>query len=563
MAIITIGTSTSAAVERGASDDATDMTLLETAIEAARDSILAVPGSGPIRGVWMFNGIKYAFRDDATATFSVMWCSSGNGWIEVDLGKKLNFTSGGTTAIVEGDTIIGETTSASAVVERVILTSGTWAGGDAAGYFVLSSILGEFAAETLKVGLTLNLATVATSHVDIFRFAGGRYEFINENFYGSTATRRMYGCDGVNLAFEFDGTVFCPIATGMTDDAPIHIHEHKKQLFLGFRLGSIQHSAPGEPLVWDVIVGAGEIATGDEITGFMSVPGGLLTVFNRNQTYILYGDDVDNWDLKLHAEDSGAIEWSIQAIGTPRYLDDRGMTSLSAVQSFGDFNAATFSQKIQPLLDIIARNSSLTASIRVRTKDQYRVFFEDGTGIIAKFRPRSIEFTRIDYGMVVRCAASVEDATGREVLMFGSDDGYVYEMDSGTSIDGAAIVGILRLPFGHMKSPQQNKHFYKAVFDVDAPGGTDFAYTHELNYGSPDTPSGITQTIDVLSGGGQWGTAIWGEFIWSGQVVGTADAYIDGDGVNIGMLIRSESIYDRPHTFNGVNIHYSKRGRQR
>jgi hypothetical protein len=551
------------ASERGATNDTDDSTWLHAAIEATRTDIQAVPGSGRLLGVWLYGGVKYAFRNNAGGTAGVMFKSSTSGWTAVDLGRKLDFTSGGVTEIVEGNTITGAISGATALVKRVVVTSGDWAAGTAAGYFVFISQTGTFQAENLNVGASLNLATIAGNSAAQTLLPSGRYEFINKNFYGSTATRRMYGCDGVNKAFEFDGTVYCPITTGMVDDTPIHIGEHKKHLFLAFRKGSVQHAAPGEPLVWAVITGPSEIGTGDEITGFANVPGGVFVVFNRNQTYLLYGSSVADWDLKLHADESGAIEWSTQSIGAPRYLDDRGMTSLDAVQNFGDFAASTFSQKIQALLDARMRNSSVTASIRVRTKDQYRVFFADGTGVIAKFRPKAIEFTRINYGIAVRCACSVEDTTGREVLLFGSDDGYVYEMDAGTSFDGDEIVGYLRLPFGHLKSPQQNKHFFKAVLEIDAPGGTALDFTHELNYGNPDTPLGTTQSLNVQSGGGQWGSAVWSEFVWGAQVVGTAEGYIDGDGVNLGMLIRSASTYDRPHTINGVNIHYSMRGRAR
>lgn len=551
------------ASERGATNDTDYNTWLRAAIVATRADIQAVPGSGRLLGVWLYGGVKYAFRNNAGGTASVMFKSSTAGWTAVALGRKLDFTSGGVTPIAENNVITGAISGATATVKRVVVTSGSWAAGTAAGYFVFASQTGTFQAENLDVGASLNLATIAGNSAAQTLLPNGRYEFLNENFYGSTATRRMYGCDGVNKAFEFDGTTYCPITTGMTDDTPIHITEFKKHLFLAFRKGSVQHAAPGAPLVWAVIVGPTEIGTGDEITGFAPVPGDVLAIFNRNQTYLLYGTSVLDWNLKLHAEDSGAIEWSVQPIGAPRYIDDRGMTSLDAVQSFGDFAASTFSQKIQPLLNSRLRYSSVTASIRVRTKDQYRVFFADGTGVIAKFRPKAIEFTRINFGVVVRCACSVEDTSGREVLLFGSDDGYVYEMDSGTSFDGSEIVGYLRLPFGHLKSPQQNKHYFKAVLDIDAPGSTNLDFTHELNYGNPDTPLGATQNLNVQSGGGQWGNAIWSEFVWGAQVVGTADGYIDGDGVNLGMLIRSATTYDRPHTINGVNLHYSTRGRAR
>ena len=562
-AAVVNGTATS----RGASNDTDDATWLHAAIVATRADITTVTGSG-VTYPWLYAGVKYAFRNNAGGTACEMWKSSASGWTAVDLGKKLAFTSGGTVVIAEADTITGATSSATAVVKRVVVTSGTWAGGDAAGYVIFWTQTGAFQAENLNIGAAMNVATIAGNSAAQTLSPSGHYEFTNENFAGSTATRRMYGCDGVNKAFEFDGTTYCPITTGMTVDTPIHIREHKKHLFLSFQYGAVQHSSPGFPLTWSVVTGAAQIATGDEITGFEGVTGGILAIFNRNQTYLLYGTTVANWELRLHAPDSGAIEWSIQSIGSPRYLDDRGMTTLEAVQAYGDFLGSTFSQKIQPLIDTkLKAGTTVTASVRVRSKDQYRIFFSDGTGIRAKMRGVSpnatVEFTRVNYGITIKSACSVEDTAGLEVLLCAGTDGYVYQMDSGTSFDGTAIEAYLRLPFGHFGSPQQIKAFFKAVLEMSAPGAVSLEFTVEYDYGNSDNPRGITLTLDVDAGGGYWGLSTWSAFVWGAQAVGTAEGYLDGSGTNIGMFIRSSSIYESPHTINGVNLHYAMRGRAR
>jgi len=49
------------------------------------------------------------------------------------------FTGGGTTVPVPGNSIHGDASAADAILEFVVLTSGSWAGGDAAGYFLLSN----------------------------------------------------------------------------------------------------------------------------------------------------------------------------------------------------------------------------------------------------------------------------------------------------------------------------------------------------------------------------------------------------------------------------------------
>lgn len=66
------------------------------------------------------------------------------------LAKVIAFTSGGTDEIKAGDKIHGNTSDATAVVQQVILDTGTWAGGDAAGWLILrpGTHSGTFQAET-------------------------------------------------------------------------------------------------------------------------------------------------------------------------------------------------------------------------------------------------------------------------------------------------------------------------------------------------------------------------------------------------------------------------------
>lgn len=63
------------------------------------------------------------------------------------------FTSGGTTEITAGSRIKGATSSATAIVESVLLYSGTWAGGDAAGFMVVQegSLTGTFGSENVYI----------------------------------------------------------------------------------------------------------------------------------------------------------------------------------------------------------------------------------------------------------------------------------------------------------------------------------------------------------------------------------------------------------------------------
>lgn len=546
------------------SDDDIHTTNIRLAIEHSRGLISAVPGSGAIRGIWMYGGNKYAFRDNAGGTAGVMHKATATGWTSVALGYEVAFTSGGTAAIAVGDTVTGDTSTETAVITAVVLTSGSWSGGDAAGWlYVHAAPSGAFTAgENVSTPTQANIATITTDFAANTLPAGGRYEFVNENFYGSADSIKMYGCNGVGKAFEFDGTNFHYLHTGMTTDTPIHIIQHKKHLFLAFPNGSVQHSSIGVPLEWSVITGAAELGTADEVSGFSTLPGNTLEILNRNRTYILYGSasgGSDPWDLRELSDEAGAIEWTIQRMGRPTYLDDRGLRDLYSTDKYGDFDADVLSQKMKRSFKNAL--SLVQSSVRVRTKSQYRLFLTDNTFYIVTFDANKLAgIMPCEYDNVVSCVCSGENSSGVEEIYFGSDDGYVYQMDKGTSFDGGAVEAFIRPAFNNFGTPRHKKRIHQAILEVSASSAITLQFTPDFDYGNNDD---ITQSLTVDVSGTLWGVGVWGSFLWGNQDYSDPVAYIDGSGTNLGMVIYSSAIYDEPHTLHGITLHYSNRGLKR
>lgn len=75
------------------------------------------------------------------------------------------FSSGGVTEIKAGDVITGATSRAKARVREVLIYSGTWGSGDAAGFFTVDMIEGTFGSENVFVGSGTNDATVTANVV--------------------------------------------------------------------------------------------------------------------------------------------------------------------------------------------------------------------------------------------------------------------------------------------------------------------------------------------------------------------------------------------------------------
>ena len=388
---------------------------------------------------------------------------------------------------------------------------------------------------------------------------GGVFEFVNYNFTGHAGSRKMYGVNGLDKAFEWDGSTFTWLPTGMTSDAPTHIAAHVNYLWLSFAEGSLQHSGIGDPTAWTLFLGAAEIGIGDTITGLIVTPGMVLAVLSRNSTHILQGSSPQDFFLREYSTVSGAIARTVQSVQEPMYLDDRGLTRLSRVQDFGDYKDNIVSKLVQPRID--AKKDIVVTSVAVKSKNQYILFFSDDTALGCTFKDRRISgFFDLDFGMVVRCIVSGEDSSGNEVVYFGSDDGYIYQLNKGTSFDGSAIDATLRLAYNHCGSPQYWKRFFQVSLEMDATTDPDMTlnFAPDFSYSDPNIPTSTTVDYVISGGDGFW----WSELWWN-QTMRTLEAQIDGAGVNMGLVVSSSETYTSPFTIHGVVEHYALRAMKR
>lgn len=559
---VTVATSTAASSESGAGSSSDDADYRLLAANDRRNDIQAVPGSGPVRGVWVYNDEVYAFRDNALATAGDMFKSTSSGWAQVTFGNEIQFNTA-VGQINDGDTVTGLTSGASATVTRALLRSGTWT-ASGVGTLVLGAITGGpfQTGEALQVG-GVTKATSTTASTAIARAPGGRLEAVNDNFTGALNTKRMYGCDGVNLAFEFDGTNYVPIRTGMATDTPAHIAVHRNHLFLAFR-GSLQYSGIGAPYSWTLLTGANEIGMGDVITGMVpqagNAAGASLAVFTTGKTSILYGSSSADFNLVPSVYELGYAAYTIQPVGNNTYgLTARGIQSLITTLNYGDFNYAAISFLVQQLLD--TKLGMQCCSTTLMAKNQYRLFFNDGTGLIIGLTGEKVTgILPLNYGRAPECMCTAKLSNGQEVTYFGDEDGYVYQDHVGTSFDGDAIEAWLRPAFNNLQSPLVRKQFRSAVFEVKCDGFARVNISYDIGYGTPLTdPAAVQQDQNILGAGGYWDQFTWDQFTWDAPVVSSDRISIDGTETNISFLFYSNRAQDDSHTVQGVNLLYTPR----
>lgn len=543
----------------GGVSTAADYSTMQQALAADvyRADIAAVPGAGPIRGVASLNGVRYAWRNNVGNTAMAIYKTSGAGWTLVPLLFELAFTAG-TNDYVPGDTV--SQGGVSSTVRQTCLESGTFAGGTAAGRLIINAPTGgNFAAGAIAGG---GAATASGVQTAIALLPGGRVETDKGNF-GQGA--KLYGADGVNRGFEFDGTVLAPIKTGNTPDVPKHVLVHTDHLWFSFT-DNLQNSGITTPFNWSATAGGASYRCNGLITALFRQPGdqttGAMSVTTTTGTEMIYGKSAADFRKTSFEESAGAKDYGVQRIGGQSIaFGDTGVFSLSAAQAFGNFEPISMTLNIRPFTQV--RTNKCVASTINRTKSQYRVFFSDGAALFMTIvNNKVVGSMPVSFPDVVTCTCQGDALDGAESSFFGSTNGFVYQLDAGTSFDGAAIDFYWTLTFAFQGSPEELARFREVSFEVQGDSYATFAMTYQVGYGEGDRPQGDFPVSSVIAlGAGFWDdpSLTWDAGVWDGKSLAPNKLKIDAVGENIALRIEGSSAAYEPFTFNSAILHYSKR----
>ncbi len=518
--------------------------------------ITDVPGEGNVLGIWAYKGAVYAFRNKVSTGVG-MYKATSLGWQSVALGYEVPF-SNANTSVNEGDTL---TSGGTAIINRVVVESGTLSSGTNTGRLILGtptgSVIAGAATSTGGGALTLTAGATAITIPN----KNGRYEFVNANFTGSASTQRMYGCDGVNRPFEFDGTVFVPLQPISATVYPLHLAAHRNHLFFSYK-SSIIHSAIGDPYNYTTTAGGGELAVSDDVTGLMVQPGSETTasmaVFCRNSSYMLYGSDASTWELMQFNDSTGAYPYTIQKIGGQTFfIDDRGLITLNTAKEFGNFLEATVSQRFKTWLD--ARKHLIVDSHVSRDKQQYRLFCSNGDGAYITITSKGVSMMPVWFPTPVLCSCSFEDSTGQEKILFGTNEDYttVNQLDKSSMLGLESLSWYMNLVFNASNSMRVLKRYRRITLEAT---GTDYALfrmNYSLSYGNGSSAQPDTVTIESDYKVPYWDTFDWDAFAWDGQALQVHSKAVSGVGENISIQLSGSDTYSSPVKFSGALIEYS------
>lgn len=554
--------SITSAYERGEDDEDTDKNNLRAAQGVYRALIGAVPGSGTVNGVAQINGDALAWRDDGTGDL-LAYKSSSTGWVAVDYAQLV--VCAATTAPSRGDecnsgaqTVLGvydylDDDGVIDVTKQIIAFTGT-------ALAALDTVTRD--SDSANIGNVESLIPYTFS-------AGGKIRSILYNFFAGADTRYLYFTDGVNMAGVYKPEYNCiqPIATNyrLLDDVFTHIESFGESLWLSTAYGTAITSVPGEPEVLDGFLGSVEWGAGDVITGFGVSGTDLLHIFTKNTVQAVKGTGPSNFIHYTVSDSVGAKDDSLVTMDDIYSVSARGINTLKRTAALGGFNASTISDDIQPLMREL-NPLDYTGSVSIKELNQIRLFFGNRFLMLSRvpyFTSSGNEAIRMGitegkYDASVDCISSGERADGSERIIFGSDDGFVYETDVGTSYAGDPITSSLTLHRNNLKSPEMRKRFRSVSIECSSSSFFDIRMYYTMNDGRK-TFNAKDISVDGASSGG-YDFAQYDYAVYDAFPLARPQVQLVGTGFNIEFSFYHQDDLTPPFSLTGYTLRYSNRG---
>lgn len=528
---------------------------------ADKAAVTFTSGTGIMLGVASWRNAVIAVRNDNVYT------GNGSGWTQI------NVPSYG-TVLVQG----GSQTGASLLMDGLTATPQVGDTFTVAGinliYTVMSAVTVTSGAATISI--SPNLDSSPADNAVITFLTANRSDGLKNRFakYRIGNTTSIMGVDGVNVPFKYDGSTYTALTSAPTDVIGAeHVVTFKNQVF--FAKGDVlTFTSPYTDDDFNPANGAGVIAIGSNITGLIVFREQLI-IFSSQKISRLLGNTISDFQLQPITLDIGCVDTdTIQEIGSDvMFLGPDGLRLLSATDRVGDFDLAVVSKPIQSEMVAFIKASTSFASVVIRGKSQYRIFgynantkanaalgilgtqmLGDQTGVMAWAETR---------GFLAHVADS--DYSGREELVvFANSSGYVYQMESGNTMDGDNIIAEFATPFMPINDPRIRKAFYKAYLYVDPQGSVTTSLNLKLDFDDPDVIQPDTITLSNTAGAiGLYGSqsAIYGTSVYGEKLKNVFQTQVVGSGFAVSLQFVSQS-QDPPFSLDAVTIEYSTHDRR-
>jgi hypothetical protein len=528
---------------------------------ADKAAITYVTNRGLMYGVAAWNSKVIAVRNGS------VFRSTGTGW------TKINVPSYG-TVLVRGAAQTGATLIVDGLTD-VPQTGDTFTiGGVALVYTVLADATVAGGIATLSI--SPSLASSPADNAVITFLTADRTGGLKSRFekYRIGTVEKIVSVDGTNFPFIYDNTTYTELNSAPSDvEGAEHVVFFKNQLFFA-KGDKLVFTSPYTDNDFLPANGAGVIAVGSAITGLIVFREQLI-IFSQQKISRLIGNTISDFQLQPITLNIGCVDTdTIQEIGSDvMFLGPDGLRLLSATDRMGDFDLAVVSKPIQSEMTSFIQASTSFASVVIRGKSQYRILgynanikssaalgilgtqmLGDQTGVVAWAETRGFQAYVAD-----------SDYFGREeTAIFANSTGYVYQMESGNSLDGENIIATFSTPFMPINDPRIRKAFYKAYLYIDPQGSVTTLMNLKLDFDDPDVIQPDTITLSNSAGTiGLYGgpSAIYGTAVYGEKLKNVFQTQVVGSGFAVSLQFVSQS-QDPPFSLDAVTIEYSTHDRR-
>ena len=328
---------------------------------------------------------------------------------------------------------------------------------------------------------------------------------------------------------------------------------------------------------FSVANGAGTINVSHDVTGLVVFRDQLI-VFTENTVQRITGTSAADFTMSPITDRIGCISAdTIQEVGGDiMYVAPDGIRLLSATDRIGDFGLDIASDVIAEDANKFLANSSIYTSVLFRDKAQYRIMSyveseqsETAKGLIAT-KLVSQGASSIGWSTTFGIKAYVADSVysgNSETICFANEDGYVYELGTGSDFDGSIIEAIYESPYMPIGDPQIRKTLYKMSLYAEPSGSMALSTNIKYDFDTA-TNSGTVQpsTIEISSTGesvfifGET-ASVYGTATYGGVLDNVYNKHITGSGKTL--AIRIEDISTNPSfTLDTVVLEYKTNDRQ-
>lgn len=471
-------------------------------------------------------------------------------------------------------------------------TSGDTVDNDAAGWMTISCATNADKPRLIRAGDEIrsapagggDLLATATS-TDRRVFLPGQLEVDNNrsryiaqqmNFFAQDRYDAIYGVTGAGPAFSYDGQSLIKIRAPLSpaDDLPRHIAKHGDLLVLGYLPGACIATAPGNPFEVRGELGASSIEIGDRLTNLIPLAGDAIGIIGTQRSVALRGLTQQSFFSSPISNSRGGIEYTAVDMGRVIVADSFGLFAADTPESFGgaarNYISASIESWLRPRLQAQLNEDQRLlrpiAAMRVRAKNQYRLFFRDGWCLTMTdkgdgfepttqrlYAPAASPFEQ-DTPWPVRAIFNGIDASGRERVFLsfeGIKTGHLFEAEAGNTLDGDPIIHRIELNPLVAGSGDTLAHWSNFFLYGEAHGVASLEIGRGTNYDEP-----TSGTLEF-----EFGRSSAAATIRQRPARGYVDFPIEG--YDLVVTLGGSTTTEAPHTLQMLKMDIDSRGESR